>query len=1019
MCINRSDGMPSTTIIPNTATVSNRTNNLTRVGPPSSSTSSSSYSPYFSSFNSHQLATEKPAQIPTSSSTSSYPTQLYPLSAIPYLDSLPSSLTTTNNNHSSNSGTWTNTRLEPRPDSFPAPSSDSISSPAPPPSASGRPNSHATVTDTPHREQPPTTIDRHNTYSYSIVDNQGTIQISGPSSRDPFIIPIADSNVVESKHDHYLTVDTETPPPLAIASTPGYYEAFDMPSPIVTQKPQSFQLPEQKNVIRVTLTSSGMTAGTAIQNQTESAEVIPIFYRPRDNEKGPTAGERRVEEEIEEMIEPTTYSPVDFRMPTQRYPTPFTAVPTKASVRLEPDPANRLILSSVAGHSKAAEPVELRKLQRGTFPPEYTVSSTKPTYLITTLKGSAADKGNRDQTRNSISDSIQSFTSRNQIFKESLNKTFDSSFAKHTPHVSPYQSLRTLLDNEVAMTTTTAVNRPESNSSPKNNPPPTRSYFLITAPPEMWPTEKATAERPNKFGEGKKPFYFFKTKDNVDLTTKPLKNYVFYSTPNSIDVEPTTYVPKSRFVPKQEAKGSPLTTTTTTIRATARVPITTTTRRPIETTTTTSPPVSVTTTPSTTTTEILTKRKIIRMRFQLKNKKKFTTTELPLVIDPEDDDNFESATQPIGNNGEKEQQQQQLPSTPFSYNPERRNKHRFSTTGRSNTKPPTISNFSITNNTENLAVRSNFMRTSTSPNGRVVEITDKPVYYTGFRKPPPRANTEDLDDETQWKPIVDPKIQLLENSRQKFRATVEMPEFNIPTESELAAFVEADEDENSNQIEDDGALNNNKNNRNFYNTSNQSQKTDPNGGRDKLDLTIVPLTTSTTTTTKTFSKSQHISSSTISSSTRGTTTTTTTTSRTSPTPTSTTTTSPPTTTTTTTGKPGPNRFSRINPAIKSTISATLPRRTGFLPPSTTTSAPAATTIIVESETTEYGTPSTPAGTMTTTTTGSSSGGGGAGGLSGSSGSVDGSSSDSSSKAKCIDSSANSKCTDNASRYLCP
>lgn len=263
----RSDGIAT---LNNNNNISNRTNTLTRVGP-SSSPSPNSYNNH----NNYQPVTERP-----------HPTQLYPLSAIPFLDSVPP----------------TNTRLDIH-HSYSSSSSYSQS----PPSSTTPPPPQTIDTDT-HNERPQT---RYNTYSYSIVDSQGKEDPSGPTLS---FVPIsnsnryADSNVVESKQDT-MTVETDTP------RTQDYsYEVYEL-LPSVTQKPQSFQLAEEthtKSANRLTLTHSDSNNATE-----DSPEVIPLFYRPR--------------EDGEEVIEPTTYSPVDFRMPTQRYPTPFTPSPTTAA----------------------------------------------------------------------------------------------------------------------------------------------------------------------------------------------------------------------------------------------------------------------------------------------------------------------------------------------------------------------------------------------------------------------------------------------------------------------------------------------------------------------------------------------------------------------------------------------------------------------------------------------------------------------------------------------------------------
>lgn len=175
----------------------------------------------------------------------------------------------------------------------------------------------------------------------------------------------------------------------------------------------------------------------------------------------------------------------------------------------------------------------------------------------------------------------------------------------------------------------------------------------------------------------------------------------------------------------------------------------------------------------------------------------------------------------------------------------------------------------------------------------VVQITEKPFYYIRFKNSSAG---------------VDP----METSTKRFRATVEMPEMNVPTEKELNAYVDTEIEEVYDEEENDE-----------HNNSYENDF-DNNRGEHEVDFAFVERsTTSTTASPSTFDRIKfNTTYSTIYA---------TSTSTYLPTTTSLTSTSSRTTEQepTTTANPKsliPPRTSRVNNAIKTSIVAGLPRR---------------------------------------------------------------------------------------------
>lgn len=354
---------------------------------------------------------------------------------------------------------------------------------------------------------------------------------------------------------------------------------------------------------------------------------------------------------------------------------------------------------------------------------------------------------------------------QSERFRESFNKTYETS----TPskyHVSPYTSLKSLLSEEPNKLSYRPTTVPPNNSSP---PPlnPYRSYYIITAPPKKATTESTTHSPINAYTNS----YDQTTRAPISITSSastpvvnsnsdwtPINyNYNgrlpstdsnrFKPTENSIDLDevdmttshplrnifPSTYYPRPTTVPT--------TSTTPPSITTARIMLASTSERDHY-------------------------RKIVRMR----SKKKVNPASGQTI---NDDSDIIRGT-PYGK-----------PSGPFvntntDKNPYHHQQNKF----------PIIE---ISPNAD-----SSFKHVDLSP--------DTPTkYYSNYRHVKDEKTLADyIQDHASGPHVIeehehytqepigsstghgqDGLIEL--NQRQKFRATVEMPEFNIPTESEIKA----------------------------------------------------------------------------------------------------------------------------------------------------------------------------------------------------------------------------------------
>lgn len=355
---------------------------------------------------------------------------------------------------------------------------------------------------------------------------------------------------------------------------------------------------------------------------------------------------------------------------------------------------------------------------------------------------------------------------RQQSFREILNKTYETS----TPskyHVSPYTSLKSLLSEEPTRSSfrPTAVT-PSSSTTPPTNP--YRSYYIITAP-----TNKATAD------PTRSPTNFFSNTNQP--TTTPVSitssastpvfssnyewtpiNYNYNAKPqssnggdrlaqlkpteNSIDVEgvdmTTSYPTRNNFANTYYPRPTPIATTTPPSITTARIMLST----------------------SGATSERDHYRKVVRMR----SKKKVN----PATGQPINDEGDIIVGSPYGKLTESVVSTNDNKNT---YHPNHHQSNQFSSIEISPNAESSSKHVDLSTN----------VPTKFYSNYRHVKEEKTLADYISEHASGAQAINEN-EHRTQ-EPIGASTGHGQENFRPKFRATVEMPEFNIPTESEIKA----------------------------------------------------------------------------------------------------------------------------------------------------------------------------------------------------------------------------------------
>lgn len=616
-------------------------------------------------------------------------------------------------------------------------------------------------------------------------------------------------------------------------------------SPTTTDQTIKFVLTSKLNPVNykeTSLDNAEITQG--------SVEIVPL----RQEEEVIEAAVRTTSSR---PIEPTTYAPATRAWKSVKTPQPFAPAVSNSVVEGEVDIHDSQESDSNANFQHQ-RPNSQNVIESTTTPATKIVSKFSYRYI--------EDKNRRNQPNSP--EPTASFTARSHLFKEVVNRTYETS----TPSklfVSPYTSLRSILNDDSVKATSL---RPFSRQNQNRNQPemrlstfaPTpqpssrlRNYFYITSAPQNMSTTApttttstttesttstttttTTTEAPAEFAD-----WVPISSTDVNRLAKapkyseynPRNRFISYSTENSLE-EATTYSPKIRF------SSQAYETSTSSIPA-----------------------------------EQTFRRKVIRTRP--------VSSQRPEIISSNESDDILDII--------RNSQFAKILESVFEPRPKSAaQQYDFRTTAA----------------TEGSS--------TIDTNSKVVEITDRPSqYYSHYRNLSTERNLANAihasttqHSSTTSQRYVNSTSQRPELKfvlRERFRATMEMPEFNIPTESEQKSFrdIEAESERS--------VVNEYNQNNNFESTSNINLTKRPQRVQIPTSTTEqLPSTTRTTTTTTPEP-------------------TTTTTTTTTPTPPITTTT-PTSTTTWTTQKSSsttnsmssiPPRVSRVNAAIKTTIAA--------------------------------------------------------------------------------------------------
>lgn len=547
-------------------------------------------------------------------------------------------------------------------------------------------------------------------------------------------------------------------------------------------------------------------------------------------------------------IEPTTYSPQKpFRVTTESTTTTTTTTELPTSILLEDEMSE---MDPFVVHSRR-RPYVNDFLTNANIPTRFPPRSTTTTEIPVDVNEFTTQATSTTTAFRSI---IQTFTSRGLVFKENLNRTFEPQNLK--PIVSPYISLETQrLTNAIRTTSPQSLDFSSSKLTSTIAPvtPSTyRSYFLITAPVTGSSASKESSPIVKGAGPVPSTFLFPETSSarNASTTASPPPSirpspFVVNTESNLISSTENSrgrYRPFVTFTSQNSIDEEPTTYA-------PRVRFNTRTQTMDDSISPSSPP----------TDQPAARRKIVRLKSALVPPNK-----------PADD--FFSSTD-----------HNRIDATTAS-TPLREVLARFvASPSRETNKYVPKEVAGKLSHSSDIPNRNSFSQLPKEETSPTVDINDKPFFYIRFK-----------NSSTNLEP--------LETSTKKFRATVEMPEMNVPTEKELIAFVQQVHEE----INDDEANN---------------HSLDVVGGEHEVDdyaLVDGSVVASTTAAPK-FAKTQFNTTYSTAYATSTSSPLTTTSLRT--------TEHEPTTTTTANPKSLiPPRTSRVNSAIKTSIVAGLPRR---------------------------------------------------------------------------------------------
>lgn len=197
---------------------------------------------------------------------------------------------------------------------------------------------------------------------------------------------------------------------------------------------------------------------TKIGSNPEASESKPSYTRNEVSVSSSTTTSTAAPRMREEIVVPTTYAPLkNWKLQYVKRPAaPVTTLPLNT------------IANSHSDDKKHSTPFD-----------EITFS---------TPVGPVTSKFPTPDYSRPISPSVGT---RQQSFREILNKTYETS----TPskyHVSPYTSLKSLLSDEPTKFSIRPTTALPSSSSPQPTSNPFRNYFLITAPPKKFTSDSTT-----------------------------------------------------------------------------------------------------------------------------------------------------------------------------------------------------------------------------------------------------------------------------------------------------------------------------------------------------------------------------------------------------------------------------------------------------------------------------------------------------------------------------------------------
>lgn len=611
-------------------------------------------------------------------------------------------------------------------------------------------------------------VQRQKIFSFIISENQpSSFKAPSPTTPKPFVVATnkdinLNSNYFKAFVNTQESTTTISHPNTTSTNSPRFQiKANESPtkSTILLSRDQL----AHNKTIRLTL-SSNLGALKPIKSHQSSSNQ----YSQGSVEEIPLIRSRQPETRQSlqlKPIEPTTYSPQKpFRTSTTETTTKLvttTSIPTTlstlspTSILLEDDVDE---LEPFLVHSRRRPYVNDFLTNSNNIPTRFPPRSTTTTEIPVEVT-EATTQASTSTTFRSV---IQSFTSRGLVFKENLNRTFEPQNLK--PIVSPYISLeKQRLTN--AIRTTTSSPRPNdyttkftTSTSLPLTPSTYRSYFLITAPIKDKSSIPSTFLFPESSSLSSTSILTTISTTPEPATARPAPFSIntessFVSTENSRG----RYRPFVTFTSQNSIDEEPTTYS-------PRLRYNTRTQTMVDSVSSSSPP----------TDQPVVRRKVVRL------KSAALPSNKPIeIFNPSTEFNrFDVTTStPLSVVSEK-----------FVASPSRETSQFKPIVSKSNDFVSKLSYSSDSPSSAALRQSPNTFnqlpKVEESRKAPAVDTVDKPFFYIRFKN-------------------SSMSLEPFETSTKKFRATVEMPEMNVPTEKELNAYVDTDNEEVYDEEEND------------------------------------------------------------------------------------------------------------------------------------------------------------------------------------------------------------------------